>query len=367
MSSLPLPVVPPRRNPLISYIKGIAILMVILIHLLDWSTLKIGVDFPIWLREFLYTGVFFFLFLAGSVVYIAYNSRPLLITTGRLFRRGFEIFLIYYVYSIVKFWLFSSGKYSLDIEPLYYQFQSAGTWNWESILTLHSYSVPIGILLTIAMCLFIAPLFLWITQKVRFPKLILSVVLFVLMWIGFYTVPEDSFLTNFLWARGFIFFPPILWLIPFLLGYLLAFFGLEEKKEWLLFFSSIGTVALMYSFFLDGKALHPTWYMFPLQLYYVVVSIFVLSVLLFIFDFLSKISFFGKSYILGLLRFWGDHTLSLYIVHWIVIDTTLYFVAPNYSEYTMIWKTVALMFVVFTLVRWKTVKKAIEAETTTLQ
>ncbi|MEI7511637.1 MAG: acyltransferase family protein [Candidatus Peregrinibacteria bacterium] len=365
MSDISSPAVPASHphNSTISYIKGVAILMIMLIHLLDWSTLKIGVDFPLWLREFLYPGVFFFLFLSGAVVYIAYNSRPLLVATQRLFRRGVEIFAIYYIYSIVKFWLFSTGKYPIDVEPIYYQFKSAGTWNWEGVLGLHAYAVPIGILLTIAMCLFVSPLFLWITQKVKFPKLVLSGILAVLMYIGFYTHPESSFLVDFLWSQNFIFFPPVLWLIPFLIGYLMASFGLEEKKEVWLFFFSVGVVWMSYYLFLHGKAIHPTWYMFPLQPYYVLMSLFVLSVLLFIFDFVSQLSFWGKPYLLGLLRFWGDHTLSLYLVHWVVIDATLYFAFPyGYASYPIIFTTVPLMIVIFTLVRWKKAKKAIQAE-----
>ena len=346
-------------NNILSYMKGVALFMIITIHLLDWTNMRAGIDFPLGVREFLYPAVFFFIALSGSVVYIAYKNRPLRESTKRLFLRAGQIFILYYLCNGLKFFLFQEEIFPLMLEPSYYQFVNEGTWNWEGILFLHSYSVPIGILLSIAFFLLLSPFLLWITQKIHFPRTAILILLGIVSSISFFIPLPASPVTDFLLAKNFVFLPPLLWFVPFLIGFFVAMMGFEKWKNEGLFFSAVGTVAIMYSLHNEGRALQPTWYMYPLQIYYVFISTFVFFVVIWILDYAAKYSFYGRKYFFGLLRFFGDHTLSVYILHWIVINISIYFFSPNIK---ILWKTVPIFLLLFLVFRWKKFQKAVRIE-----
>ena len=97
---------PKKRNHFISYIKGYAIIAVLLIHMIDWSNIIVGHTTQLF-KELLYPGVFFFMATSGSVVYIAYaKSETWLKPARKLFVRGLQLIGIYYLYNLVNSMLF---------------------------------------------------------------------------------------------------------------------------------------------------------------------------------------------------------------------------------------------------------------------
>ena len=254
-------VAPKKRNHFISYFKGWAILSVILIHLIDWSNLAIG---PIgnWFKELLYPGVFFFMSTAGSVVYIAYAkaqtwSKP----AAKLFKRGWQLVGVYYLYNFVKLFL-----YNFSVENFYDQFTNAGKMTWQNILFLKAFSAPISILLTIGVMIMFSPALLYVSRRFKLANLfIFSLIL--LIGVLDYLFMFSGAVSDFLFARNNVMFPIALWSLPFLLGYLIAALGFEEKKGWWL--AIFLPITLIFIFYLQKNKLSlvPSHYMYPLRPY----------------------------------------------------------------------------------------------------
>lgn len=335
------------RNLTLSALKGFAILAIMLIHLFDWSNLIAGVSYPAWVREFLHLFVLFFVALSGTVIFIAYAPRPLEKSTKRLMIRGLQIIGIYYAYVLIKFFLFQSGLYPIQAEPYFMMFEQAGLWTWKDMLLMHSGSVPLGILVTIGVCVFVSPLFLFIAQQSTFPKLsilILALISFYFSFISPLNIP-------ILYAQGFSFFAPLPWLTVFLFGFFLGMIGFEHQKEKLLLWLSVFSVASMYFFAASGKALYPTWYMYPLNWYYILVGFFIMVVLMYSID--SILKYQNNKYVgygFNFLETAGNETMYLYIAHWIAIDTILwlnYTVLQTYEKSYYIWYAVGLVLLFF--------------------
>ncbi len=324
-------VAPKKRNHFISYIKGYAILSVLLIHMIDWSNVIIGPT-GMWLKELLYPGVFFFMATSGSVVYIAYaKSETWIKPAKKLFLRGLQLIGIYYAYNIVKLFIYDFSK-----EPFYWQFTNNGTMSLKNIVELRAYSAPISILITIGVMIMLSPLLLAISRKIKFPNLVLSLLLTALLYAVYWHTWSGP-IADFLFARTNVMFPIALWSIPFLIGYLLASFGFEEKRKWwVLIF-----VPLMAVFYYlrakTGLELKPSHSMYPLQAYYMAASLFFVSILFYLFAWTEKIPLALTKKKLALIRFLGDYTLSVYIWHWIVVDITIWIFYPNTK---LIWATV---------------------------
>ncbi len=274
---------PKKRNHFISYIKGYAIIGVLLIHMIDWSNIIIG-HTSIIMKELLYPGVFFFMATSGSVVYIAYNksetwSKP----AKKLFLRGLELVGIYYIYNIIKYFIYDFSK-----EPFYWQFTNNGKMDLQNILLLKSYTAPISILITIGIMIMFSPVLLAISKKMKFPNLIISI-LFAILLAAVYGVTWQGPISDFLFARNNIMFPLAFWSIPFFIGYLLASFGFEEKKKWwLAIFAPL--MAIFYFWRAKyGLDLYPSHSMYPLQPYYIVASLFFVSILFYLFAWTEKL------------------------------------------------------------------------------
>ena len=323
------------RNFYLPYIKGCAILGIILIHLIDWSNLKLSAN---WLlaKELLYPSVLFFIATAGSVVYIAYNHYPPLKYTYRLVRRGLELIGIYFLVNIVKLFIFN-----FDSEPFYLQFKWANTLNLNGLWQLKSFTSPITILLTIGAFLIFSPLLLWIIQNVRWPKTTVLILIAALFVGNYYLVYPASPLVNFLLAKNNITFPLILWLLPFLIGLFLAMDGFENHKlRYLLIFGAL-TGATWLS---QGHIIKPYSAMYPLQPSYIFFSFFFMYCLIFFFTWLEKIRIPVMKLLLGIIRFLGDHTLSIYVYHWLVIDLSIWLLFPAYK---WIWLTVFVFLLAY--------------------
>ncbi len=329
----------PKRNYYISYIKGFAIITLLTLHLLDWSNMVLTPHEKMW-REFLFPSVLFFMSTLGSVVYIAYGHHEhLLAPTKRLLRRGFELIAIYFLYNLLKL-----RFYDFQQEPFYYKFISQQKFGFMDILSLHAFSVPISIILTIGIFLLISPFFLWITKKTRYPRSILGGIFLVILIFNYTSVFSQSAIKDFLLAKNNITFSLLQWSIPYMMGFYLAMTGLEKQKGKAFFFFLILTLCAGGYQFLNDQSLYISEYMYPLKPYYVVASFCFLYILIFLFSFLEKINHAVVRYFLAVVRILGDYTLTLYIFHWIVVDLTLWIFAP---ETKLIWWSVSTFLILF--------------------
>ncbi len=333
---------PKKRNHFISYIKGYAIIAVLLIHIIDWSNI-IVTPLGLWLKELLYPGVFFFMATSGSVVYIAYSKSETWIKPAKkLFLRGLQLIGIYYLYNIIKLFIYDFGK-----EPFYWQFTNNGKMTLKNIVELQAYSAPISILLTIGVMIMLSPLLLAISKKFKFPNLIICLLFAILLYVV-YGHSWYGPVADFLFARNNIMFPIALWSIPFLVGYLLASFGFEEKKKWWLAIF-VPLMAIVYYLRINnGLDLQPSHSMYPLRPYYMVASLFFVSILFYLYFWYEKLSFPLVKKKLALIRFLGDYTLSVYIWHWIVVDLTIWIFSPHTK---LIWITVPIFLIIYLIIK----------------
>lgn len=342
------PIQPKKRNHFISYIKGYSIIAVLLIHMIDWSNIPVS-NLGNWLKELLYPGVFFFMATSGSVVYIAYaKSETWTKPAKKLFLRGLQLIGIYYLYNIIKLFVYDFSK-----EPFFWQFTEHGKMTWQNILTLQSYSVPISILLTIGVMIMLSPILLAITKKLKFSNLIISGLLIVLLYIA-YGHNWSGGMANFLFSRNNIMFPIALWSIPFVVGYLLASFGFEEKKTWWIGIFLPLMAIFYYLQIKNGLDIRPSHSMYPLRPYYMVASLLFVSILFYLFYWYEKIpsSLIKKK--LAVIRFLGDYTLAVYIWHWIVVDATIWIFYPNTK---LIWITVPLSLAAYLFIKRNKLKE----------
>jgi len=339
---------PKKRNHYISYLKGIAIIFIILIHVIDWG------DTPLapWgrtLKQILYPGVVFFMATAGSVIYIAYSKYDdLKKPTKRLVFRGLQLIGIYYLYNIIKFFIFDYSK-----EHFYGGYQEQGIFNLEGILTLKAFAVPIPILVTFGVFIILSPILLWIVKKRKHSHLILLSLIFIVASINYAIELPVNAVTDFFYARGNSSFAMLLWLLPFLLGFYIAYLGFEkQKKNGLLFFVLISIPAIWYSSS-KGYSLSLEQSLHPLRLHAITLSFAFMYALMYVFEWMEKRTSTLIQYKLAVLRLLGDYTLWLYVVHWIVIDLTIWVVYPRTY---LIWLSVPILLLIFFYSKRKTLQ-----------
>jgi hypothetical protein len=338
-----------QRNFYISYIKGFAIIAVLLIHMIDWSNLVLSPQ-EIIAKEILYPAVLFFISTVGSVVYIAYSHyEDLHKPTGRLMIRGGQLIGIYFLYNLSKLLI-----YNFQQEPFYYQFINQQKFSMMDIFTLQSFSVPITIILTIGLFLIIAPLFLWIAKKTKHPKSIITTLIVLLVMLNYLIPLPSNPVTDFLMSKHTVMFSLLQWSLPFTLGFYLAMIGFEKVRNKAFPLFVILTLLLGGYLYATHQSLLISAYMYPLRPYYIAASFCFMYMLFYFFSFLEKIHRPMIYYSLGIIRLLGDHTLSLYIYHWIVVDITLWIFAPQAK---MIWWSVSLLFLVFLFFKRKKIQE----------
>jgi len=333
-----------KINFYISYIKGIALIGIILIHLIDWSNMPVSFG-GLLLKELFHVGVFLFVLTAGSVVFIAYKNKTPRQAFERLWYRGVQLLFFYYAYNIIKMLVFD-----FSTEPFYTQFINDGKFTISNIVSFNSFSTPITILLLYVFLLVLSPLFLYIHKKSHYPKISIALLIVGIFLINYITVIPFivSPVTNFLYANGNVLFPLALWVIPFLIGFFLAQTGFEKQRKNILIASGIITAVFGVSLFFEQKSLFPSNYQFPLDPYYMAFGLFILSLFLYVFRFLEKQKTVWIKKTLTAIRFFGDNTLHLYLYHWIVIDCTIW-LFPSYEW--LIWVTSPLFFVLYIAIR----------------
>lgn len=338
-----------KPNFYISYIKGIALINIVLIHLIDWSNMSLSV-FGLAAKEFFYTGILLFTVTTGSVIVIAYQHRSSLRDIfQRLWYRGGELLFFYYLYNLVKVVVFN-----FSTQPFYEQFINVGTLTIPNILVFKSFAVPITILSTYAFFLIIAPLLLYVHKKTEYPRATIAILIMGVLLINYATnIPAaGGVFISFLYANGFVLLPIALWLTPFLIGFFLAQVGFEKQKKPLLIVSGLATLVYGISHYIAHASLLPSNFQFPLTPYFIASGLFSMSLMLYAFQYLERAQAVFMKKVLTMIRFLGDNTLHLYIYHWIVIDLTIW-IFPSHPG--VIWFASPLFFVAYLLLKKKKV------------
>lgn len=331
-----------RRNLYISYIKGVAIICITLIHLIDWSDMPLTPTERTF-KDLLLVGVFLFVLTTGSVLFISYEHRSPLEQVKRLLYRACQILGIYYLYSIIKLLIFD-----FSTEPLYFKFIDKSTFTIPDILFFRSYSVPITILITFAFFLALSPLILFIYKRSKFPGFAITLLIALIFTLNYFTpLPSiNNPIVNFLYAKGNVLFSIMHWLVPLLVGFFLAQAGFEKQKHKILLIGGIFTAITALLLFTDHKSLNLSDNEFPLSPYFMFSGIFSLSLLLYAFQILQRFHNRLLKGFLATLRFLGDNTLHLFVYQWLVIDLTRW-VFPK--PVGLIWLTIPLFFIFYLL------------------
>lgn len=344
-----------KKNKYISYIKGLAFFSILLIHLCDWGGLTNNLIF-VNFRKIFYPGlsILIFVSMSGSLIYLAYRDYNLKKASKRLFIRGLKLIGIYYIFSILKLFLFDFSK-----QDLYSQFIGSNRMNdLINILTLKKSDTGIAILFTIGSFLLISPILLYFTRKSKHPsRLIFLIALFFIILSLIITPNNNSYLYNLLYSNNFAIFPLFLWIIPYLLGIFIAMIGFERRKKVILFFTSI--ISLVYIIFFSFKKMiiSPKIYAYQLSdgsikyyIYFVLFSFMVLSLIMYLFKYIIKKNNKVFNKILYILEFVGDRTFDLYLIQWIFIDLTYLLFSPNNW---LVFITVPIASFIYCLIKYK--------------
>lgn len=323
-----------KKNKYISYIKGTAFFIILLIHLCDWGGLTSNPTF-VSFRKVFYPGLSILIFVAmsGSLIYLAYQDYDIKKASKRLLARGLKLIGIYYIFSIIKLFLFDFSK-----QDLYSQFIGSNRIDdLINILILKKSDTGIAILFTIGIFLTISPILLYFIRKVKYPgRLIFLITLFFTILSLVITPNSSSYLYNLLYSNNFAIFPLFLWVIPYLLGMLIAIVGFEKRRKVILFVTSILSIFYIIFFYITDRAISPKTYAYQLSdgsikyyIYFVLFSFMVLSVIIYLFKYIIKKDWKISNNILKILEFVGDRTFDLYLIQWIFIDLTYLLFSPN--------------------------------------
>lgn len=336
-----------RRNYFVSYLKGIAISAIIVIHLLDWSNKTLTIS-QIQIKQWLYPGVLFFIALSGAVIYIAYAKyESMAKITAKLWYRGWQLIGIYFLYNVIKLYIFN-----FHTEPFYGQFYNWGKSDLLHVLSLKSFTAPITIILTIGVFLLVSPILMYIAKKRRFGRKIILLLIAINILLAYGTILPVNRFTDFLLAKNNVMFPLLLWSVPYLIGFYLGQIGLEKRK-YLLFI--LFTALYLIIGRIQGEMVS---YMYPLRLSYVFFSFALMYGLIIILSWIKKMSVKYGRWFLGWLNVLGDNTLSVYIVHWIIIDLTIWIFYPQVKY---IWWSVAAYILLFTYLKRRNISTHLRA------
>lgn len=342
-----------KKNFYISYLKWIAIISIILVHLINWSEMAPSSNtISYYLRDMLHIWLLFFITLSGSLIIIAYGKyESLKKPTIKLLKRSFLLLFIYFTYSIIKYYIYNFNK-----EPFFLQFVEKWTMNLVWILSFQSFSVPITVLVLWSMFLALTPIILYI-NKTRYKKSILLWIIAFFTVMNYFTVIPRNAFTEILYWENNVLFSFNLWVLPYLIWIYLGMIWFQKKKKEILMFFGITSLTFLLFQLKDNLPYTLDSYMYPLKPYYISISFFAMFVFVYFFIWLEKKWNKKIDYILSLLKFLWDNTLFIFIWHWIVIDLTIWLFHPNIWT---IWITVILFIAIYTYYYRTKITKNIE-------
>lgn len=332
-----------KKNFYISYLKWTAILLIILVHLINWSEMAPGVNtIYYYLKDILHIWLLFFITLSGSLIIIAYGKYDNIKKPSiRLFKRSLILIWIYFSYSMIKLYLYNFKK-----EPFFLQFVEKWTLNISWIFSFQSFSVPITVLILWSMFLLVTPLILYINKRFKNKKGILLWIIWFFIIVNYFTkIPRNTF-TELLYWENNVLFSFNLWFLPYLIWIYLGMIWFQKKKWEILAFFGFTTLTMMAFNLKDNLPFTLGPYMYPLKPYYISLCFFSMFVFIYLFIRLEKKNSIRIRYNLNILRLLWDNSLFIFIGHWIVIDLTISLLFP-YIKF--IWLTVILFLIWFVM------------------
>lgn len=334
-----------NKNLYISYLKWVAMICIILTHLINWSNIDvISWSFLYYFRDFIKVGMLFFIALSGSLIIIAYDKyNDLKKISTRLIKRSIILLGVYFAYNILKLYIFDFQK-----EPYYWGYMENQTFNLDWILTFKSFSVPLTVLPLFSVLLAITPIFVYIHKRLKYQKfIILSILTFFVLLDYILIFPKIGFIKYLYWIDT-VFYWINLWIIPFIIGIFLWIIWFEKKKKeilaifWLLF-----GINLIY-LFINNKSILIENYLYPLQIYHILASFFIMFLFVYLYDALKKINSKTIQLILEFINFLWDNSLNVYIWHRLVIDIAIWLFFPFVK---VIWFIVPTSMIVYFILK----------------
>lgn len=352
----------PKRNFYISYVKGLAIIYMAMVHLIDWSELRLWLTTSI-LKEVLHTSLIFFVTLTWANIIQAYwNYENMKKPLKKLYKRVVILMAIYFAYNFIKFAIFDFSTSSFFI-----QFMEKWNFNALWILTFKSFTSPITVLVMDSMFLLLSPLLLYANKHFKYKKTFIFFLIIGLVMFNYGFIlpnylpmsPKDPYfpiqkniILDVLYWNDFILFPMALWAVPYLIGSLLSMFGFEKiRHEAIMIFAMI-TIALWSIKISNNESLFLNPYIFPLMPYYIFVCFFALFVFVQCFIWLEKMRSEKINKMLSILRLFWDKSLKMYIYHWMVIDLSIHLFFPYLWS---MWISMIIFVAVFVYIHKKEV------------
>lgn len=308
-----------KRNYFVSYLRWIALIFIIIIHLIEWWWFTLTHNQSL-IKELFTFWSLFFVTLIWSIVIIAYwKSDDRRKSWKKIMYRAIKLMWVYYLVNILKLFLYDFSKES---------FYSWIIWAWKmnviSILTLKWYSMPISILATMAMLMLLSPIILFIYKKCKYNYAIILALIFIFVILSSLNLPSNL-ITDILYSKNLISFPIALRIIPYLIGVFVAMIWFEKKRISILIWFWLLTILCLFYLKLSWNVFYVSRYMYPLKIYYIISWIFTMFLFVNILYYLEKIKNKIIDIALWVLALLWDKSFSLYIWHWIIIDLVYYF------------------------------------------
>ncbi|MDO8639172.1 MAG: hypothetical protein Q7R43_06360, partial [Candidatus Daviesbacteria bacterium] len=134
------------------------------------------------------------------------------------------------------------------------------------------------------------------------------------------------------------------------IGFYLSMWGFDKHKgKFLLIFGAL-TAILGLGQLNNFHLIKLYGQMYPLTLFYISLGFSFMFLVIYLFYFLEKAGNKVINGFLSLIRLLGDNTLSIYIYHWIVVDTTIWLLYPE-AKYIL--HFVPLFALVYLIVKQK--------------
>ncbi len=315
-----------KKNHYISYIKWIALIFIVIVHLVHRSNIQI---WPIlkYVMEVSSIWILLFMSMIWVVVIFAYGKYPdLKKPSKRLLQRALLLLGIYFLYNIVKLYLFP--LWLLAHQPFYWQFTEKWTLDLMWILTMKSFTVPITVFVLIPILLVVS---IWVLHinKLKYKKSIISAIIAFLYILNYWTPASSLSSMNFLYGINTTMLSVNYWLLPYFVWVLLAMFWFEKIKWQALGIFTALTIWFGIQNYYSWLSTLPASNIYPMHPYYIAFSFLIVYIIIFKIQIIEKFRNHFTHSVLAFINFLGNHTFNLYIYHWIVIDLTIWFISDK--------------------------------------
>ncbi len=305
----------PKRNTSIDFLRGLAVLMMIAIHVTAYY-LHQKTTYIIW--DYIHFVVPIFAFCSAYVYFEKKSNAPF--NLGYIIKRAKRLLIPYYIFLIPFFsyvWIFNRKSFTAAALEKYFLLQGDRDLNWLVILFLY--------------ILLLLPFIKFLSGKKY------------LLWIFFGISVTSSILLMFIKIpihfRLYMWLP---WSIVLLFAYMVA--TLKDKKRFLFFSALLWLISFLLGRYLVqilGKTLVLTENKYPPNLYYLSYGMFWISIVYLIHNNISVPQFIQTSF-----DFLSKYSYSLFFVHFLYL-----FVIIGEVKYKMYpWWAVSIFLLAISIV-----------------